>query len=91
MRDLIPLKKKFARSKLNEEELQWMKANFSHYRNEICAIRLGIHRRTVSRIARKLGVNKTHDFMKEMQRYSSRMAAQANKLKNENPNGWKET
>lgn len=59
---------------LDREQTEWLRRNFPHIRTEICALRLGISHRTTIRIARRLGLNKTDEFIRECQTYSSRKA-----------------
>jgi hypothetical protein len=61
---------------LNGEETEWLRKAYPHVRTEICSLRLGISPRSVVRIARKLHLNKTPEFMRECQRKTAE-AAQA--------------
>lgn len=75
----LGLPKKGAPNKirLDSRDLLWLKLNYPHMRNEICALKLGISLRSCVRLARKLGVNKTPQFMKECQAFTSRKAKES--------------
>lgn len=55
----------------------WLKLNFPHIANSICALFLGISLRSVVRQARKLGLQKTPQFMKEAQAHTARKAKES--------------
>lgn len=66
---------------LTEERALWLKLNFPHMSNQICALILGISPRTVVRLARRMGINKTPQFMRECQAHTSKRAKESH-LKN---------
>lgn len=72
----LGLKKGYGHSKirLNDRDCLWLRLNFPHIRNEICATYLGISLRTVNRIAPEMGLKKTEQFMKECHAFTSRKA-----------------
>lgn len=61
--------KDHARTRLSDSDKIWLRLNFPNMRNELCAMRLNISRRTVVRIARELGIEKSPQFMKETQAF----------------------
>lgn len=66
---------------LTQQQELWMKINWPHMSNEICALMLGISLRSVVRQARRLGLQKTEQFIKECQAHTSKRAKE-NHLKN---------
>lgn len=70
---------KYSKIILSEAEQQWMRDNFGTTKNADIADHLGISPRTVVRIARDMGLNKTSDFTKAMQQNASDCAAKANR------------
>lgn len=66
---------------LTREQTAWLRSNYPHIRTELCAMRLGISHRTTVRIARKLGLFKTEQFMHECQAFSAKKAKESH-LKN---------
>lgn len=69
------------RIKLNDDQKLWLKLNFPHMATVLCAMRLGISHRSVIRIARQMGLQKTPQFMKECQANTARKAKESH-LKN---------
>lgn len=67
--------------RLSAEDKLWLRLNFPHMSNQICAYRLNCGRRTVVRIARKMGLEKTPQFMKECQAHTAKKAKDSH-LKN---------
>lgn len=67
--------------KLTKSEEFWLKQNFPYMRNEICAMKLGVSVRSCIRLARKLGLDKSREFMMQTQRYTA-MKAKESHLKN---------
>ena len=65
------------RIELTQERKLWLRLNFPHMSNGICALILGISPRSVVRIARSMGVNKTAQFMRECQAHTSRRARES--------------
>ncbi len=70
---------KYSKIILSEAEQQWMRKNFGTTKNADIADHLGISPRTVVRIARDMGLNKTSDFTKAMQQNAADCAAKANR------------
>lgn len=62
---------------LPESDKLWLKINFPHMSNEICAMKLGVSIRTVVRLARRYGFEKTPQFMKECQAHAARKAKES--------------
>lgn len=75
--------------KLSPEDKLWLKLNYPHMSNELCGIRLKCSWRTVVRIARKMGLEKSPQFKKECQAYTAKKAKESH-LKNGTypPKGW---
>ncbi|MBQ9361981.1 MAG: RpiR family transcriptional regulator [Bacteroidaceae bacterium] len=65
---------------LTQEQREWFVANFDHTKNQELADHLGISVRTVTRMARELGLWKTKEFVAAMQRNASEHGARANRL-----------
>ncbi len=65
---------------LTQEQRTWFVENFDHTKNQELADRLGTSPRSVTRIARELGLCKTKEFVRELQRNASAHAARANHL-----------
>lgn len=63
---------------LTQEQLAWFMENFEHTKNQKMAERLGTSPRTITRIARELGCQKTKEFMESCQRNASAHAAKVN-------------
>lgn len=66
---------------LSGSQESWMRINYPHMSTEICALILGISHRSVTRQARRLGLQKTDQFMKECQSHTSKKAKESH-LKN---------
>ena len=66
---------------LTREQELWMRTHYPHISTEICALILGISHSSVTRQARRLGLNKTEQFMKECQAHTSKRAHESH-LKN---------
>lgn len=62
---------------LSDWDKLWLRLNFPHMSNEICAIRLGVSLRTVIRMARAMNLEKTPQFMKECQAHTARKAKES--------------
>ena len=62
---------------LTPQQELWMKIHWPHMSNEICALILGISLRSVVRQARRLGLQKTEQFMKECQAHTSQKAQES--------------
>ena len=65
---------------LTQEQLEWFRENFDHTKNQELAACLGTSPRTVTRMARELGLWKTKDFVAAMQRNASEHGARATRL-----------
>ena len=65
---------------LTQEQREWFVANFDHTKNQELADRLGTSPRSVTRMARELGLKKTKEFVAAMQRNASEHGARANRL-----------
>lgn len=66
---------------LTREQELWMRTHYPHMSTEICALILGISHSSVTRQPRRLGLNKTEQFMKECQAHTSKRAHESH-LKN---------
>ncbi len=62
---------------LTPQQELWMKLHFPHMATEICALILGISHKSVIRQARRLGLQKTAQFMKECQAHTSKRAQES--------------
>ena len=65
---------------LTQEQREWFVANFDHTKNQELADHLGTSPRSVTRMARELGLWKTKEFVAAMQRNASEHGARANRL-----------
>ena len=65
---------------LTQEQREWFVANFCTMKNQELSDHLGTSPRSVTRMARELGLWKTRAFMCAMQRNASEHAARANRL-----------
>lgn len=65
---------------LTQEQREWFVEHFDHTKNQELADRLGTSPRSVTRIARELGLWKANEFMQAMQRNASAHAARTNHL-----------
>lgn len=70
---------KYSKIILSAAEQEWMRKNFGTTKNADIADHLGISPRTVVRIARDMGLNKTSDFTKAMQLNAANHAARRNR------------
>lgn len=66
---------------LTSEQQRWMRLHYPHMATEICALILGISPKSVTRQARRLGLQKTELFMKECQAHMAKRAKESH-LKN---------
>lgn len=73
----LPKKKDPNQIQLSDSDIRWLKLNYPHMRTVICAMKLGISLRSCVRLARKLGVEKTPQFMKECQAFTARKAKES--------------
>lgn len=65
------------RIELTEDRELWLKLNFPHMSNRICALILGISERSVNRLAKRLGLRKTERFMEECRAHTARKAKES--------------
>lgn len=63
---------------MNPTEEKWMKKNFPHLSNAICAIYLDKHPRTVARMARELGLTKSEEYMESSRAAAIKKASKSN-------------
>lgn len=64
---------------LTPQQERWLTNHFKHTKNSECAERLGISLRSVVRIARKLGLTKSRQFMARCQRETSDAAKESHR------------
>lgn len=64
---------------LTPEQLEWLKENFCHTKNQELADELGTSPRSIARMARTLGLWKTSEFVAAMQQNAANHAARANR------------
>lgn len=75
--------------RLTPSQELWMKRNWPHMSNGICAMYLGISLRSVIRQARRLGLEKTPQFMRECQAHTARKAKESHERNGTYPaKGW---
>lgn len=65
---------------LTQEQREWFVANFDHTKNQELADHLGTSPRSVTRMARELGLKKTKEFVAAMQRNASEHGARVTRL-----------
>lgn len=65
------------RIELTQEREFWLRRNFPHMSNGICALILGISPRSVVRLARRLRLSKTAQFMRECQAHTAKKARES--------------
>ena len=65
---------------LTPKQLAWFRENFDHTKNQELADALDTSPRSVTRMARELGLWKTKEFVAAMQRNASEHGARANRL-----------
>lgn len=71
----------WAKISLTDSDRLWLRLNFPYMSNQICAYRLKCGLRTVVRIARSMGLEKSPEFMKECQAHTAKKAKESH-LKN---------
>lgn len=81
----LPRKDDPSKIKLSQSDQYWLRQNYPHMRTEICALKLGISLRSCVRLARKLGVEKTEQFMRESQAFTARKAKESHLAHNTYP------
>lgn len=62
---------------LTTEQTFWLKRNFPHVSNKVCAMILGCGYRTVIRKARHMGLEKTADYIREAQALAAKKAKES--------------
>ena len=74
---------------LTEQQRFWMRRNYPDMANAICALYLGVSVSSVVRLARRMGLQKTAQFMREAQAHAARRARESH-LRNGTypPKGW---
>lgn len=65
--------------KITETQREYLIANFPNTKNQECADALGVSLRTTIRMARQLGLVKTAEFIKAMQRNAAEHSARVNR------------
>ena len=63
--------------RLTAEQEIWLRRNYPHMRTIICAQHLGVSPRSCVRLARRLGVEKTAEFMRQTQAVTARKARES--------------
>lgn len=64
---------------ITETQREYLIANFPNTKNQECADALGVSLRTIIRMARQLGLVKTAEFIKAMQRNAAELGARVNR------------
>ena len=64
---------------LTQEQLEWLKEDFGSTKNQELANELGTSPRSITRMARELGLWKTKEFISAMQRNASEHGARVNR------------
>lgn len=64
---------------LTQEQLEWLKENFGSTKNQKLANELGTSPQSITRMARKLGLWKTKEFISAMQLNASEHGARVNR------------
>ena len=80
LRNVLNYLKDMTAKDLTPEQLAWFRENFDHTKNQELADHLGTSIRTVTRMARELGLWKTKEFVAAMQRNASEHGARATRL-----------
>ena len=62
------------------EQIEWLKKHFKHTKNEVIAQRLNISIRSVNRIASKMGLKKTPQFIRKCQLETTRKMNESNRI-----------
>lgn len=63
--------------KLSQEQIWWLKRNYKDIRNDVCATYLGISQRSVVRMARYYGLEKSLQFMRDSQAFTAKKAKES--------------
>lgn len=64
---------------MTPDQLEWLKENFGNTKNQELADKLGTSPRSITRMARELGLWKTKEFISAMQRNASEHGARVNR------------
>lgn len=70
-------KKQPGKIHLTLEQQMWMRRNFPGMATAICALYLGVSESSVVRLARRMGLRKTEQFMREAQAHAARRARES--------------
>lgn len=62
---------------LTEQQQMWMLRNYPDMANTICALYLGVSVSSVIRLARRMGLQKTAQFMREAQAHAAKRAKES--------------
>ena len=65
--------------RLDDRQKLWLRLNYIDMATEICAMYLGISVSSVKRIARRMGLRKTEQFMQEVYAHSLKCARESNR------------
>ena len=87
----IGLRRKEQPSKihLTEQQRFWMRRNYPDMANAICALYLGVSVSSVIRLARRMGLQKTAQFMREAQAHAAKRAKESHLRRGTYPaKGW---
>ena len=67
--------------KLSQEQESWLRRNYRETRNEICTVYLGISMSSLARLARRYGLAKSPQFMRDCRLYTAKKTKESH-LKN---------
>ena len=82
-------KKQPGKIHLTLEQKLWLRRNFPGMATAICALYLGVSVSSVIRLARRLGLRKTEQFMREAQAHAARRARESHLRNGTYPSkGW---
>lgn len=74
---------------LTLEQTLWMRRNYPDMANAICALYLGVSESSVVRLARRMGLQKTAQFMREAQAHAVKRARESHQRNGTYPpKGW---
>ena len=76
-------------NKLSQEQIEWLKENYHCTKNDIIAKKFGVHRNTILRMAKHLGLSKSDDFIAECRKRSLGIGRAVCRDKNYPPKGCK--
>ena len=66
--------------KVTPEQIEWLKKHFKHTKNEVIAQKFGISLRSVNRLASKMGLKKTKQFIRKCQLNAAQKANESNRI-----------